>query len=114
MSKIDCAPVVILRLPQVKAKTGISRSGIYQKIAEGNFPDPVSLGPRAVGWIESEIEGWLEKTIAKRGQELLNCRVSRNSCSPLSGNFQHQDADSDKATLKKIKPVKITGLPRVP
>ena len=114
MSQIDHVSVVILRLPQVKAKTGISRSGIYQKIAEGNFPDPVSLGPRAVGWIESEIEGWLEKTIAKRGQELRNCRASKNSCSPHTLNFQHEDGDADKAKLKKVRAVKVTGLPRVP
>lgn len=53
----------ILRLPAVKARTGLSRSTIYNRIAEGNFPEPVSLGGRAVGWIEAEIQDWLEARI---------------------------------------------------
>ena len=53
----------ILRLPAVKARTGLSRSTIYNRIAEGNFPEPVSLGGRAVGWIEAEIQDWLEERI---------------------------------------------------
>lgn len=53
----------ILRLPTVKARTGLSRSTIYLRIAEGNFPAPVSLGGRAVGWIEAEVNDWLAKRI---------------------------------------------------
>lgn len=40
----------ILRLPDIKASTGLSRSSIYLRIAQGLFPKPVSLGGRAVGW----------------------------------------------------------------
>jgi len=53
----------ILRLPAVKARTGLSRSTIYLRISEGYFPKPVSLGGRAVGWIESEVNSWLENQI---------------------------------------------------
>lgn len=53
----------ILRLPAVKARTGLSRSTIYLRVAEGTFPKPVSLGGRAVGWVESEIQMWLEHQI---------------------------------------------------
>lgn len=53
----------ILRLPTVKARTGLSRSTIYLRIAEGSFPAPVSLGGRAVGWIEVEVNDWLAKRI---------------------------------------------------
>ncbi len=53
----------ILRLPAVKARTGLSRSTIYLRISKGAFPAPVSLGGRAVGWIETEIQDWLEKRI---------------------------------------------------
>ena len=53
----------ILRLPTVKARTGLSRSTIYLRIAEGSFPAPVSLGGRAVGWIEAEVSDWLTKRI---------------------------------------------------
>ena len=53
----------ILRLPVVKARTGLSRSTIYLRISEGNFPKPVSLGGRAVGWIEAEVNEWLNQQI---------------------------------------------------
>jgi prophage regulatory protein len=53
----------ILRLPTVKARTGLSRSTIYLRVAEGSFPAPVSLGGRAVGWIEAEVNDWLAKRI---------------------------------------------------
>ena len=53
----------ILRLPAVKARTGLSRSAIYLRIAEGTFPKQISLGTRAVGFLESEIEGWLARRI---------------------------------------------------
>lgn len=53
----------ILRRPEVEHLTGQSRSSIYQKIAEGTFPEPVKLGPRAVGWPESAIQQWIEDRI---------------------------------------------------
>lgn len=45
----------ILRLPAVKADSGLSRSTIYLRIAQGLWPKPVSLGGRAVGWPAHEI-----------------------------------------------------------
>jgi len=53
----------ILRLPNVKSRTGLSRSSIYLGVAKGTFPAPVSLGARAVGWIESEIDDWLTQRV---------------------------------------------------
>ena len=53
----------ILRLPAVKARTGLSRSTIYLRMSEGRFPAPIALGGRAVGWIEAEIQKWLEDRI---------------------------------------------------
>lgn len=53
----------ILRLPAVKARTRLSRSTIYLRISEGSFPRPVSLGGRAVGWIEGEVNDWLNQQI---------------------------------------------------
>ncbi len=53
----------ILRLPAVKATTGLSRSTIYHRVAEGTFPKPVGLGGRAVGWIQAEVQEWLQRRI---------------------------------------------------
>jgi len=55
---------LILRLPDVKKRTGLSRSTIYSRVGQHLFPQPISLGGRAVGWVESEIQEWLEKRIA--------------------------------------------------
>jgi prophage regulatory protein len=59
----------ILRLPEVRRSTGLSRSTIYLRIAEGKFPKPVRLGGRAVGWLEAEIQEWLERRIEARNVE---------------------------------------------
>jgi prophage regulatory protein len=60
---IDSIHTTILRLKHVKARTGLSRSTIYQRIKEGSFPAQVSLGPRAVGWIETDIGAWIERQV---------------------------------------------------
>ena len=59
-------PHTILRLPTVKARTGLSRSTIYLRVSRGTFPAPVPLGGRAVGWIEAEVHVWLAARIAQR------------------------------------------------
>lgn len=59
----------IIRLPVVLERTGLSRSTIYLMISRDEFPDSVSLGERAVGWIESEIDQWLEDRIAASRDE---------------------------------------------
>ncbi len=53
----------ILRLPAVKTRTGLSRSTIYLRISKNEFPAPISLGGRAVGWVESDINNWLTEKI---------------------------------------------------
>jgi prophage regulatory protein len=58
----------LLRLPQVKSSTGLSKSSIYARIAEGTFPKQIPLGPRLVVWVESEIQNWIaEQVSAARG-----------------------------------------------
>lgn len=56
----------ILRRPDVERVTGLPRSSIYERMAEGKFPKPVKLGDRAVGWVEAEIAKWLEQRIVER------------------------------------------------
>lgn len=53
----------ILRRKQVELRTGLARSTIYQYIKDGVFPKPVPLGPRAVGWVESEVSSWITARI---------------------------------------------------
>ena len=53
----------------VKKRIGLSRSMIYLRISEGSFPAPISLGGRAVGWIEAEIQAWVEDRIQASRQD---------------------------------------------
>lgn len=66
--------LTILRRKQVEARTGLSRSTIYAKLRQNpkrpgdydpTFPVPVSIGAKAVGWIEEEVEAWLTAQIKK-------------------------------------------------
>lgn len=54
----------ILRLPSVIARTGLSRSTIYEHISNGNFPEQISLSAHSVGWIENEVDSWIATRIA--------------------------------------------------
>lgn len=49
----------VIRLPEVKKRTGLSRSTIYLRMANNEFPHPISLGGRAVGWLEEDINEWI-------------------------------------------------------
>lgn len=53
----------ILRLPEVMGRVGLRRASIYFHINKGSFPKPISLGARAVGWLESDIDGWIAARI---------------------------------------------------
>jgi len=59
--------VTFVRLPEVKAVTGLSKSSLYALIRANNFPAPVRLGPRTVGWVRSEVKHWAaERVLASR------------------------------------------------
>tara|TARA_R110002050_G_scaffold176331_4_gene309245 strand:+ start:85 stop:351 length:267 start_codon:yes stop_codon:yes gene_type:complete len=58
----------LIKLKEVMNNTGLGRSTIYKYVAEGEFPKPVSLGARAVAWVESEVDDWVLDRIEKRDQ----------------------------------------------
>jgi len=57
----------IIKLPDVMQRCALSRSSLYSYVKAGTFPRPVSLGVRAVGWIEAEISDWISQKAEKRG-----------------------------------------------
>lgn len=58
--------IKLIRLKDVIDTTGLARSTIYKYIDKGIFPKAVTLGGRAVAWVESEIQGWILERIAQR------------------------------------------------
>ena len=66
------APDRIVRLKTVLARTGLSRSTIYRKIAEGTFPARLRISVNGAGWRESDINRWIADPVASRPD--WNCR----------------------------------------
>lgn len=67
----------ILRRKKVEILTGYSRSTIYLRVAQGLFPKPISLGPRAVGWPSDEVAAINAARIAGRSDEQIRDLVAR-------------------------------------
>lgn len=81
----------ILRLPQVMALTGLSRSSIYKYIADRSFPRPFRLGPRAVGFSAAAIEAWMAARIAGSSDQdirelVAQMEVNRNPSATAANN----------------------------
>ncbi|WP_430251249.1 helix-turn-helix transcriptional regulator [Neorhizobium sp. DAR64860/K0K1] len=56
----------VLRRNDVEKATGLPRSTIYEKMAKGEFPKPIKLSAKSVGWLESEIIAWQKARIQQR------------------------------------------------
>lgn len=69
-----------LRLTDVKARTGLSRSTIYLNISQGKFPPHIRLGSRCVGWLESEIDDWMQTRINQRSIATQNVPSFPKNC----------------------------------
>lgn len=55
----------LIRLPEVLKRTGFGKAWIYRLISEGRFPAPVKIGVRAVAFVESEVDEWVQSVIEK-------------------------------------------------
>jgi prophage regulatory protein len=67
----------LLRLPEVRTRTGKSRSSIYRGVADGTFPKQVKLGPRAVGWPDHEITAINQARLQGRSDDQIREIVVR-------------------------------------
>jgi len=69
-------PERFLRLKEVKERTGLCRTNVYVLSQRGQFPTPVRLGGRAIAWVESEVNTWMEdrKTSARAGVQATEAR----------------------------------------
>jgi prophage regulatory protein len=66
----------ILRRPQVEKMVGLSRSTIYLLVSRDEFPRPIELGSRAVGWLEDEVEAWIQSRarLSRKGHASASLR----------------------------------------
>ena len=56
----------VIRLTKVMEATGLGRSTIYKYIAHGKFPAPLKISERCVGWLESEVQQWIQTRLEMR------------------------------------------------
>ena len=61
-------PIKILRLPEVLARVGLCRASIYDHMTRGSFPKQITIGSRAVGWVEHEVDAWFASRMSARKQ----------------------------------------------
>lgn len=61
----------LIRIKEVMNRTGLARSTVYKYINEDKFPKPIKLGARAVAWVESEIEDWINRIIQQRDSQAI-------------------------------------------
>ena len=59
----------VIKLKEVLAKTSLGKTTLYALLKQSQFPKPISLGQRAVGWIESDIDSWILEKIRARDQQ---------------------------------------------
>ena len=65
-------PDRIIRLKTVLARTGLTRSTLYRKIAEGTFPGQIKISVNGAGWHESDISRWVADPIRWRSKSELD------------------------------------------
>jgi prophage regulatory protein len=68
---------IFLRLPKVKALTGLSKSSLYDLIRAESFPAPIHLGPRTVAWVSAEVKQWAADRISTSRATLPHLGVRR-------------------------------------
>ncbi|ELB2754348.1 AlpA family transcriptional regulator [Vibrio alginolyticus] len=69
----------LIRQKEVTEMTGVSRASVYKLMAVGRFPKSVSLGERAVAWVESEVQEWILERIAERDEQQSGYASSSSS-----------------------------------
>jgi prophage regulatory protein len=67
----------ILRLPDVLQRCGLSRSSLYALMAENQFPKSVKISMRSVGWVESDLDDWVQARI-KDAERVRSHKISAN------------------------------------
>jgi prophage regulatory protein len=71
----------ILRLAEVEAKIGFRKTKIWEMVNENAFPAPIAIGPKAIGWRETEIDSWIAALprAPRQNPGLQKARAARHS-----------------------------------
>ena len=76
----------IIRLPQVLEQVSLCRATVYKMIGRGEFPQPVQIGQRSVGWLTEEVNAWMESLPYTPPQTVPGTKKGKNPESPIASN----------------------------
>ena len=68
-----------IRLPEVLERTGFCKAWIYRLISRNEFPSPIKIGDRAIGFVESEIDAWIDEKIYFSRNKVLSVHITSTS-----------------------------------
>lgn len=97
--------VRVVRLKELVFRSGLGRSSIYDMVSTGDFPAPVQIGARAIGWIESEFETWLNSKTGERDAARESAKAKTHA-HQLRRAIHHETAGAlpkDQLTSSKKK-----------
>lgn len=60
----------LLRMPEIMRRTGYCKAWIYRLISQGKFPRPIKIGSRAIAFVESEVDDWINQRIEESRKEV--------------------------------------------
>lgn len=96
----------LLRIQSVIDMTGKSRSAIYADMAKGSFPISISLSPRSVAWVESDIASWIQSKI---DESRPKPELKKTSNPYQIGSIEHWDSLSKREQELEIKQCRLKG-----
>ena len=96
-----------LKLKQVMSITGIGRSTIYFWMKQSLFPASIKLGERSIGWLEADIEGWMDERIAESSNPKKDVHpLDINPLKELEDNVKQKSKELKMNNITEIKPSK--------
>ncbi|ALR75804.1 MULTISPECIES: helix-turn-helix transcriptional regulator [Enterobacteriaceae] len=60
----------LIRLPEVQRRTALGKAWIYRLMSQGKFPSSVKIGSRAIAFVESEVDDWINQRIEDSRKEV--------------------------------------------
>jgi prophage regulatory protein len=91
-------PITFLRLPLVRARTGLGRESVYHRVRNGTLPPPLKIGAHASAWLEHEIEAINAARMAGKSDDEIRAIVAQ-----LVAARRSQPTNADKIGERKAR-----------
>jgi prophage regulatory protein len=95
--------LAILRSAAVVAKTGISLTGVYELIAAGDFPPPITLSKRRVGWLLHEVEDWIRERARATREDGLRAQTDQQVAASLAARRRAREEAPRAQPIRRVR-----------